>query len=342
MTTTTLPLAPAPAPAPASAWPLIDSLVLDATAPDTFRSRRSVPAGLSAVFGGQTVAQALSAAARTVPRGREPHSLHGYFLYRGDPAQPITYRVERLRDGHSFTSRRVVAVQTGGRTEQEIFHLTASFKRTSRPGEDHQIGMPSAPSPHRLPHAVDEPPAQVHPGVIRLLSDLRDVVDVRYVHDPADPRPGRRLDRTAEVTRVWFRVRELPPGADAGVPALQQCLVAYLSDLTLLDSASPNHRTGLPNEGNGTAVSLDHAMWFHRPLSADEWLLFEQRSPSFADGRALVHARIYTADGALAASVVQEGVIRPGRTAGPADPPDTLPESDIDPFSWAVAKPETD
>ncbi|GHH24811.1 acyl-CoA thioesterase [Streptomyces rubradiris] len=334
--TTTLPLADAPARL------LTDSLVLDATAPDTFRSRRSVPAGVSAVFGGQIVAQALSAAARTVPQGREPHSLHGYFLFRGDPAQPITYRVERLRDGHSFSSRRVVAVQTGGRAQQEIFHLTASFKRTSRPGEDHQIGMPPAPSPHRLPHAVDEPPAQVHPGVIRLLSDLRDVIDVRYVHGPAGAPAGVRADTSGTVTRVWFRVRGLPPGTDSADPALHHCLLAYLSDLTLLDSASPHHRTGRPNEGNGIAVSLDHAMWFHRPLSADEWLLYEQRSPTSADGRALVHARIYTADGTLAATVVQEGVIRPGRTPGLPHPSDALPEPDIDPFSWTVAKPETD
>ncbi|KES06243.1 hypothetical protein BU52_16040 [Streptomyces toyocaensis] len=329
-------------PADAPAWLLIDSLALDATAPDTFRSRRTVPADVSAVFGGQIVAQALSAAARTVPQGRAPHSLHGYFLFRGDPAQPITYRVERLRDGHSFTSRRVVAVQPGGRTENEIFHLTASFKRTSRPGEDHQIGMPATPPPHRLPHAVDEPPAEVHPRVIRLLSDLRDVIDVRYVHDPTGAPTGVRADGSGPVTRVWFRIRALPPGAESADPALHHCLLAYLSDLTLLDSASPHHRTGRPNEGNGTAASLDHAMWFHRPVSADAWLLYEQRSPTSADGRALVHARVYTADGTLAATVVQEGVMRPGRTPGPTHPSDALPEPDIDPFSWAVAKPETD
>lgn len=335
-TTSPLPFADAPV------RPLIDSLALDPTAPDTFRSRHSVPSGASPVFGGQIVAQALSAAARTVPQDREPHSLHGYFLFRGDPARPITYRVDRLRDGHSFSSRRVVAVQSRGSAEQEIFHMTSSFKRMSRPGEDHQVGMEPAPPPHRLPHAADEPPAQVHPGVIEMLSSLRDVIDVHYVDDSTGSRPGRRADRAGTATRVWLRVRELPPGAASGTPALQQCLLAYLSDLTLLDCASPHHRTGVPNEGNGTAVSLDHAIWFHRPLSVDEWLLCEQTSPSCTDGRALVHARIYTADGTLAATVVQEGAVRPHRTPDLIHPPEALPEPDIDPFSWAVAKPETD
>ncbi|MFI1888405.1 acyl-CoA thioesterase [Streptomyces jumonjinensis] len=329
---------------------LIDSIALDPAAPDTFRSRPAVPLDASAVFGGQIVAQALSAAARTVPREREPHSLHGYFVYRGDPAAPITYRVERLRDGHSFTVRRVVAVQLG-RTEQEIFHLTASFKsmsRTvSRPGANHQDPMEPAPAPHRLPRAVDEPPAHVHPGVVRRLSEVRDAIDLRYVREPSTPRSGPpsgvRTSGSGTVTRVWFRVRELPPGAAAHEPALHHCLVAYLSDLTLLDSGSPCHRTGSPNDGSGSAVSLDHAMWFHRPLSADEWLLYEQRSPSFADGRALIHARIYQADGTLVASVVQEGAIRPGRTPGAVQPAAPLPDDpEIDPFSWAVAKPETD
>ncbi|MGZ3099692.1 acyl-CoA thioesterase [Streptomyces sp. H72] len=323
-TTLALPLAHAPA------RPLLETLSLVPVGPDAFRALGTVPATGSAVFGGQTVAQALSSAGRTVPGDREPHSLHGYFLFRADPARPITYRVERLRDGHSFTSRRVVAVQPGGRGEQEVFHMTASFKRTSRPGAEHQVDMPATQPPHHLPHAADAPPAHVHPAVIRLLSDLRDAVDVRYT------------DRSGPVTRVWFRVRELPDDVAAGGAALHQCLVAYLSDLTLLDSASPHHRTGLPNDGQGAAASLDHAMWFHRPLRADQWLLYEQRSPSTADGRALAHARIYTSDGALAATVVQEGVMRPGRAAGRDRAPEEAAEPDIDPFSWAVAKPETD
>ncbi|MGX2995764.1 acyl-CoA thioesterase [Streptomyces sp. JNUCC 64] len=321
---------------------LVDALALDRTADDEFRSRPGGPTGAPAVFGGHLVAQALAAAAGTVPTGREPHSLHGYFLFRADPDAPLTYRVERLRDGHTFSSRRVVAVQRTGRTPREVFHLTASFKSASRPGPNHQVTMATAPAPHRLRPATEAAPPQVHPGVIRLLSDVRDAVDVRYVDESSGAGPGAGGRGPGTTTRVWFRIRELPPGAEAGLPALHQSLVAYLSDLTLLDSASPHHHTGRSNDGKGIAVSLDHAMWFHRPLRADEWLLYEQRSPSYADGRALAHASVYTADGTLAASVVQEGVIRPGRgrSAEPVGP--FLDDTDIDPFSWVVAKPETD
>jgi acyl-CoA thioesterase-2 len=222
-----------------------------------------------------------------------------------------------------------VAEQDTSRGKQEIFHLTASFKKASQRTEDiHQVGMAHVPPPHGLPEATARPPVHVHPGVIALLSDLSGVLDARYVPN------------SQGATQVWFRVKGL---AQEDVrPALHHILLAYLSDLTLLDSASPHHRTHSPNSGSGSAVSLDHAMWFHRPARADEWLLYEQTSPSFADGRALAHARIYTADGLLAGSVVQEGVMRLGRDARTSPAVADLVEEDIDPFSWAVAKPETD
>ncbi|MFJ8310508.1 MULTISPECIES: acyl-CoA thioesterase [unclassified Streptomyces] len=320
-------------------WPLADLMTLDETAPDTFRGRLTPPSAMPTVFGGQIVAQALAAAGRTVAPGREPHSLHGYFLFPGDAAVPITYRVERVRDGHSFTNRRVVAVQQD-RGDREVFHLTVSFQRASALRDlDHQTPMPAAPAPETLAAASEVPPAHVHPAVIQRLREARHAVDVRYVYDA--PFPGAP-DGDRPATRVWFRTRHAPDGPGAGRHLLHQCLVAYLSDLTLLDAASPYHRTGQRADGKGVAVSLDHAMWFHRPLRADEWLLYEQQSPSASDGRGLVHARIYTADGRLAASVVQEGVIRLRASARQPLPALDAHDPDIDPFSWRFAKPETD
>ncbi|MFF4156659.1 acyl-CoA thioesterase [Streptomyces sp. NPDC001678] len=331
--TTALPLAPVPR-------PLLGLLGLVGTDADTFRAEPGPPTAMPVMFGGQIIAQSLAAASRTVTPGREPHSLHGYFLYPGDPAAPITYRVERVRDGHAFTSRRVTAVQDDG-GEHAVFCLTVSFKRpTPRGGPEHQTPMPGVPAPEALADATELPPAYVHPAVIQRLRELRHAVDVRYV---PGPRPAPETAAGPPATRLWFRARGPVPVGASDLHSPHSCLVAYLSDLTLLDTASPYHRSGLPNDGRGTAVSLDHAMWFHRPLRVDEWLLYEQQSHTSTDGRGLVHARIYTRDGTLAATVAQEGLIRLRRSPATTTsrPGETQPQ-EIDPYSWAVARPETD
>jgi acyl-CoA thioesterase-2 len=243
------------------------------------------------VFGGQVAGQALVAAGRTV-EGRGVHSLHAYFLRPGDPSVPIVYEVDRIRDGKSFTTRRVVAIQHG----EAIFNLQASF-HVDEPGLDHQVPMPQAPPPETLPRADEmEPPA---PG--RLWT--RQPVDMRYVDGPpwareAQPPTARQL--------VWFRADGTLPDD----PVLHTCIVAYASDYSLLGAALVPHGRSYFRDDIMMA-SLDHAMWFHRPFRADEWLLSSQTSPSASGGRGLAYGGIFRQDGALAVSVVQEGLIRP-------------------------------
>jgi acyl-CoA thioesterase-2 len=242
------------------------------------------------VFGGQVAGQALVAAGRTV-EGRAVHSLHAYFLRPGDPSIPIVYEVDRIRDGKSFTTRRVKAIQHG----EAIFNLAASF-HVVETGLDHGLPMPEAPDPETLPRADElEPPA---PG--RLWA--RQPIDIRYVNGPPWDRPlspsGRQL--------VWIR-------ADGTLPddlVLHTCVVAYASDYTLLGSALVPHGQSYFRDDIMMA-SLDHAMWFHRPFRADEWLLYSQASPSASGGRGLAMGGIFRRDGVHAVSVVQEGLIRP-------------------------------
>ncbi|MHB9753653.1 acyl-CoA thioesterase [Streptomyces sp. BYX5S] len=280
---------------------LLDLLDLEQIEEDIFRgqSRSSV---VPRVFGGQVAAQALVAAGRTVPADRHAHSLHAYFLVAGDPGAPIVYTVDRIRDGRSFTTRRVVAVQHG----QPIFHLSASFQ-TYEDGLEHQADMPAAPDPESLPTAEEMLPRYVDgvlaPDVVQRLLEAREAVDLRYVDAPpfafvGDPQPPR--------SQVWFRTR----GKLADDPLLHVCLATYVSDMTLLDSVLLAHGRGGWAVGDVVGASLDHAMWFHRPFRADEWLLYDQESPSTSGGRGLGQARIYTQDGRLAISVIQEGVVR--------------------------------
>lgn len=220
----------------------------------------------------------------------------------GDPGAPIVYSVDRIRDGRSFTTRRVVAVQHG----QPIFHLSASFQ-TYEEGLEHQADMPAAPDPDTLPTAAEMLPRYADrfsdPGVVDRLVEARAAVDLRYVDAPpfgtvGEPREPR--------SQVWFRTN----GKLADDPLLHVCMATYVSDMTLLDSVLLAHGRGGWAVGDVVGASLDHAMWFHRPFRADEWLLYDQESPSASGGRGLGQARIYTQDGRLAITVIQEGVVR--------------------------------
>ncbi|NBM18620.1 acyl-CoA thioesterase II [Streptomyces sp. GC420] len=280
---------------------LLDLLDLERIERDIFRGA-SRSAVVPRVFGGQVAAQALVAAGRTVPEDRPAHSLHAYFLRPGDPGAPIVYSVDRIRDGRSFTTRRVVAVQHG----QPIFHLSASFQ-TWEEGFDHQAPMPAAPDPETLPTAAQMLPRYADvfadPGVVDRLLEARAAVDLRYVGDPPFASVGEPREPRSQV---WFRTN----GKLADDPLLHVCLATYVSDMTLLDSVLLAHGRGGWSTGDVVGASLDHAMWFHRPFRADEWLLYDQESPSSSGGRGLGQARIYTADGRLAVSVIQEGVVR--------------------------------
>ncbi|MEU9706585.1 acyl-CoA thioesterase II [Streptomyces sp. NPDC047981] len=276
---------------------LLDLLDLEQIEQNLFRGQ-SRSAVVPRVFGGQVAAQALVAAGRTVPENRHAHSLHAYFLRAGDPGAPIVYTVDRIRDGRSFTTRRVVAVQHG----RPIFHLSASFQ-TYEEGLEHQYDMPAAPDPESLPTAAEMLPRHLPADVAARLVEARAAVDLRYADTPpwgsvGEPREPR--------SQVWFRTN----GKLADDPLLHVCLATYVSDMTLLDSVLLAHGRGGWAVGDVVGASLDHAMWFHRPFRADEWLLYDQESPSASGGRGLGQARIYTQDGQLAISVIQEGVVR--------------------------------
>lgn len=282
---------------------LLDLLDLEQIEEDIFRGE-SRSALVPRVFGGQVAAQALVAAGRTVPESRPAHSLHAYFLRAGDPGAPIVYTVDRIRDGRSFTTRRVVAVQHG----QPIFHLSASFQ-TDEEGLEHQTTMPSAPDPETLPTAAEMLPRHLPPHVAERLIEARAAVDLRYVDAPPWATVGQPREPRSQV---WFRTNgKLDEHAHHTVDSLLHvCLATYVSDMTLLDSVLLAHGRGGWAVGDVVGASLDHAMWFHRPFKADEWLLYDQESPSASGGRGLGQARIWTQDGQLAVTVIQEGVVR--------------------------------
>ncbi|MEV7571024.1 acyl-CoA thioesterase [Streptomyces tanashiensis] len=276
---------------------LLDLLDLERIEQDIFRGE-SRPSIVPRVFGGQVAAQALVAAGRTVPEDRLAHSLHAYFLRAGDPGAPIVYTVDRIRDGRSFTTRRVVAVQHG----QPIFHLSASFQAYEE-GLDHQVDMPPAPDPESLDTPAEMLPRHLPREVADRLVEARAAVDLRY----ADVPPWGSVGQPREPrSQVWFRTN----GKLADDPLLHIALATYVSDMTLLDSILLAHGRGGWAVGDVVGASLDHAMWFHRPFRADEWLLYDQESPTSSGGRGLGQARIYTQDGRLAISVIQEGVVR--------------------------------
>ncbi|MGW5333461.1 acyl-CoA thioesterase II [Streptomyces bauhiniae] len=278
---------------------LLDLLDLERIEEDIYRGQ-SRSAVVPRVFGGQVAAQALVAAGRTVPADRAAHSLHAYFLRTGDPGAPIVYSVDRIRDGRSFTTRRVVAVQHG----KPIFHLSASFQ-SHEDGLDHQAPMPDAPDPATLPTSEERLGGYTHldPEIVERVLEAREAIDLRYVDEPPYGEFGAPREPHSQV---WFRAN----GKLDDDPLLHVVLATYVSDMTLLDSVLLAHGRGGWAVGDVVGASLDHAMWFHRPFRADEWLLYDQESPSAHGGRGLGQARIYTRDGRLAISVVQEGVVR--------------------------------
>ena len=274
---------------------LVHLLDLERIEVDIFRGRQATDA-VQRVFGGQVAGQALVAAGRTVPSERPVHSLHAYFLRPGDPSIPIVYEVDRIRDGRSFTTRRVVAVQHGN----AIFHLSASFQAVED-GVEHQSTMPEVPGPESLTTLNErmQPYASENDGWYTRPRP----VDIRYVGDP--PRIAKETGERTLSSRVWMRADGTLPDD----PLLHVCAVTFASDMTLLDSTLLAH--GLSwGTGDVLGASLDHAMWFHKPFRADEWWLYDQESPWAGASRGLARGAIYTRDGELAVSVVQEGLIR--------------------------------
>ncbi|HXF89118.1 MAG TPA: acyl-CoA thioesterase II [Xanthobacteraceae bacterium] len=262
---------------------------------------RSPQVGWQRVFGGQVIGQALVAACRTVET-RPPHSMHAYFLLPGDPKVPIIYDVDRIRDGKSFTTRRVIARQHG----QSIFAMMVSF-HVDEPGFTHQATMPLVPKPEDLP-SENEIKARVLPL-------MPDPVRRYYERErPIELRPvefERYLGKKSENGRfnVWIRATGHLPDD----PAVHRCVLAYASDMMLLDTALvPHGRTVF--EKTVMAASLDHALWFHRPFRADDWLLYAQDSPNLHGSRGFARGLIFSRDGTLVASVAQEGLLRERRT----------------------------
>jgi len=275
---------------------LLSILDLEPLERNLFRGR-SPQVGWQRVFGGQVIGQALVACRRTV-EDLPPHSLHAYFLLPGDPSVPIIYEVDRIRDGKSFTTRRVLAIQHGA----AIFAMTVSFHREEE-GFEHRFPIPAVPPPEDLPSEQD-----IKSTVLPLMPD-----PVRKYYErerPIELRPvefGRYVgQRQAEGKfHVWIKTTSALPDD----PAVHQAVLAYASDMTLLDaSLIPHGRTVFQKEI--MAASLDHALWFHRPFRADEWLLYAQDSPSAHGARGFSRGLIFRRDGTLVASVAQEGLIR--------------------------------
>jgi acyl-CoA thioesterase-2 len=285
---------------------VLDLLDLERIEENIFRGR-SPKDRIQRVFGGQVLGQALMAAGFTVDR-RLCHSLHAYFLRAGDPKVPILYEVDRSRDGASFSARRVVAIQHG----RPIFTLEASFQR-DQAGYDHAFEMPKAPPPESLEsddvlraRIADRLPPELRDWALRPRPIETRPIDPRPYFAPA-PRPPREMH--------WIRASgELPDN-----PALHQCVLAFASDMSIIETGMLPHGLGW-YDNKVQLASLDHAMWFHRPFRADAWLLFVQDSPSASGGRNFNRGTIYSRDGALVASVAQEGLMRPndGREPQPA------------------------
>ncbi len=279
---------------------LLELLDLESLEVNLFRGR-SPEERQQRVFGGQVLAQALVAARRTVDEDRQAHSLHAYFLRPGDPDVPILYQVDRIRDGKSFTTRRVVAIQHG----RPIFNMSTSFQ-VEEAGFDHQMPMPEVDEPDTLPgerelaerHRASAPPDKLvdDDWMLRERPIEQRFADAINWYQPVPQEP---------LQRVWLRASgKLPDAQD-----LQQAVLAYASDLSLLDAATMPHAVTYFDDRVQIA-SLDHAMWFHRPFRADEWLLYVCDSPSGSNARGFARGSVYDRGGRLVASVAQEGLIR--------------------------------
>jgi acyl-CoA thioesterase-2 len=271
---------------------ILDLLDLEPIEVNIFRGRRFEGAR-DRVFGGQVAAQALVAAARTVTDCGRMHSLHAYFLRPGDPAAPILYEVDRIRDGRSFATRRVVAIQHG----TAIFNLACSY-HVEEEGLQHAPVMPAVPRPETLP-ATAIPEDRPVGTPFRYLDEHG--LEIRFVGGPLWARPGASRDRE----QFWFRVRE-PLGDD---PVVHLAIVTFISDAALISTIVQRHGMSAWTS-EYFAASLDHSMWFHRPLRADQWLLFDQASPVAYGALGLTLGSLFDESGALLASVAQEGLVR--------------------------------
>ncbi|MEM7292982.1 MAG: acyl-CoA thioesterase II [Pseudomonadota bacterium] len=279
---------------------LIELLDVERLEKDLFRGVGAGGETTARIYGGQVIAQALMAAYRTVEQ-RPCHSLHGYFIRPGDPSIPVIYQVDRARDGGSFTTRRVVAIQHG----KQILNISASF-HADEEGWNHQHSMPEAPNPaglrsrreiqesvaHRVPEARREDFLRPRP------------IEIREV----DPQDYFEPEVKSDVNALWFRM----PGAIGTDPSMQQCLMAYASDMNLLGSSLRPHGLSFFNRAAMTA-SLDHTMWFHHPIAFEKWHYYTMDAPFTGGARGFNRGSIYTEEGVLVASVAQEGLVRPLR-----------------------------
>jgi acyl-CoA thioesterase-2 len=280
---------------PAQIDDLLKSFDLETVGPQLFRGP-CLKAGWRRIFGGFVVAQALVAVSKTADIG-PPHSLHGYFILPGDPALEVLYQVETLRDGKSFATRRCDAIQNG----HPIFSLIASFQRDET-GLEHALPMPPIAMPEGLPGE-----AEIRAQFGHLLPEA---VHLWFNKHPIETRfadVSRFVDRKKRQPQqhIWLRAAGRLPDD----PAIHRAVLAYMSDLTLLDTALVAHGQTVFN-ADIQAASLDHSLWFHRPFRADDWLLYAQDSPSSSGARGLTRGLIYTREGQLVASVAQEGLIR--------------------------------
>ncbi len=275
---------------------VLGTLRLDQVDPDTFTGE-NMPMPHGRVFGGQVLAQALLAAAATVAPERSAHSVHGYFLRPGDVAAPITFAVERLRDGRSFSARRTHALQA----DRPILSMITSFQ-LDQPGAEHSTPAPEVPDPEALPSSLDVLAPMDHP--MASFWGRYGAFEVRHVepelYQGADP---ERTDRQ----HVWMRSRGPLPDD----PAVHRALLAFACDQVMLEPVLRRHGASWAEPGLSVA-SLDHAMWWHRPVRVDEWLLYAQASPSAQGGRGLGTASVFDRSGALVATIAQEGMVRLG------------------------------
>jgi len=276
---------------------LLRTLDLEQLEHNLYRGR-SPQVGWQRVFGGQVIGQALVAAQRTVNPERHVHSLHAYFLRPGDPSIPIIYQVDRIRDGTSFTTRRVIAIQHG----EAIFSLSASFQ-IDEPGFDHQLPMPDVPDPQTLlgENEIKERYLSEAPENIRKYWQRERPIEIR----PLSLRHYFSREKLDPVQKVWVRATGPVPDRHD----IQAAVLAYMSDMTLLDTSLFAHGRSVFDQTLQVA-SLDHAMWFHRPSRLDDWLLYSQDSPNASGARGLTRGSLYDRQGRLIASVAQEGLIR--------------------------------
>lgn len=277
---------------------LLNLLDLEAIEVNIFRGV-SPNEGWQRVYGGQVLGQALVAASRTVEdETRTAHSLHGYFLRPGDTTIPILYEVDRIRDGKSFTTRRVIATQKG----RPIFSMSVSFQ-VHETGLEHQFPMPELPAPEDCPSQKDlmEKYAADIPEQFKDRAQRPQPIEMRFVEPINEFNP----DKMPPYQHTWIKTVDTMPDD----VRLNQCLLAYASDMTLIDTAARPHGISWGNQ-NFQVASLDHAMWFHRPFKTDEWLLYAQDSPFSGGARGLSRGAFYDQSGALVASVAQEGLMR--------------------------------